>query len=131
MTVPWSGQSGAWIQSGAGDFHLFQNIWTACRTQPDSCSVGCRRRRNHQHYCRHHHCHHHHHLANMGLGHLLTCSNFILLEVSLMVSVGSGVISQGYSSQGMKLTTHFQLVLRLRMGGGAPLFPHFVSLSSH
>ena len=78
--------------------------------------------------------HHHHHrrrLANMELGHLLTRSGLTLLEVSLMVSVGTGVISQGYSRQGMKLTTHFQLVIRLRMGGGACLFPCFVSLPSH
>ena len=67
----------------------------------------------------------------MELGHLLTCSNLTLLEVSLMVSVGTGLVSQRYSSQDMKLTTHFQLVIRLRMGGGARLFPHFVSLPLH
>ena len=72
------------------------------------------RRRCHLRRRHHHHPHPHHHLANMELGHLLTCSSLTLLEVSLMVSVGTGVISHGYSSQGMKLTTHFQLVVRLR-----------------
>jgi len=33
-------------------------------------------------------------------------------------SVGIGVLSQGYSGWGMKLTTHLHVVLRLRMSGG-------------
>jgi hypothetical protein len=40
--------------------------------------------------------------------------------------VGSGALSQGYSRQGMKLTTHLYLVLRLRMSGAVPLFPLYV-----
>jgi hypothetical protein len=37
---PWSGQPGALILSGARDFTLFQNIWTAGRAHPASCSMG-------------------------------------------------------------------------------------------
>ena len=36
-------------------------------------------------------------------------------------SMGNGVFSQGYSSRGMKLTTHLHLLLWLRMSGAIPL----------
>jgi hypothetical protein len=35
-------------------------------------------------------------------------------------SMGTGVLSEGYSSRGMKLTTHLHLLLWLRMGGAIP-----------
>jgi hypothetical protein len=36
-------------------------------------------------------------------------------------SVGTGVLSRGYSGRGVKLTTHFYLIPRLRMSGAVPL----------
>ena len=38
-------------------------------------------------------------------------------------SMGTGVLSWEWSSQGIKFTTHFRLVLRLRMNGTTPLLP--------
>ena len=43
-------------------------------------------------------------------------------------SLGTGVISQGYSSLSVKLTIHLHLVLMLRMSGSIPLLPPYASL---
>ena len=43
-------------------------------------------------------------------------------------SVGTGVISLGYSSLSVKLNLHLNLVLMLRMSGTIPLLPPYTSL---
>ena len=42
---------------------------------------------------------------------------------SASYSIRNGVVSRGQSSQGVKLTTHFRLVPRLRMRGAIPVLP--------
>ena len=46
-----------------------------------------------------------------------------------LYSMGSGVLSRGYSGRGVKLTTHLHLVPRLRMSGAIPLIPLYAFMA--
>jgi len=47
---------------------------------------------------------------------------------SLLFNREQGVLSQSWSSKGMRLTTHLQLKPRLRMSDAIPPLPHMTSL---
>jgi len=48
---------------------------------------------------------------------------------SLLDNWYHGLFHRGYSNQGMKLTTHFSLIPRLRLSGAIPLLPLYAFMA--